>query len=115
MKKKSKSKFVRGIECQVCHKVGSLQILGNYYRIRHYEKLVNNRPIFTYHRNDKSYIDGILANLKANADLKSGQTQVNHDQRLNDNSFLPNNAGGVGFEPTTTSLGGLRPIRTRLQ
>ena len=22
--------------------------------------------------------------------------------------------GGVGFEPTTTSLGGLRPIRTRL-
>jgi hypothetical protein len=23
-------------------------------------------------------------------------------------------AGGVGFEPTTTGLGGLRPIRTRL-
>ena len=23
-------------------------------------------------------------------------------------------AGGVGFEPTTTGLGGLRPVRTRL-
>jgi hypothetical protein len=25
------------------------------------------------------------------------------------------NAGGVGFEPTTASLGGLRPIHTRLR
>jgi len=89
--KKVKSKFVSGVECQVCHRVGSLQILGNYYRIRHYEKLVNGKPVFTYHRNDKDYIERILSNLKANADLKSGQSQVNHDHLFSNSGLITEN------------------------
>jgi hypothetical protein len=106
IERKHKSRFVRGIKCQVCHNVGSLQILGNYYRIRHYEKLVNGKPLFTYHRNDKYYIERILANLKANpnqSDLnkpdqnvkanadqtnsKPDQDTIIHDLNLKDSSL----------------------------
>ena len=107
-KRKTKSRFIKGIECQVCHIVGPLQILGNYYRIRHYEKLVNGKPTFTYHRNDKDYIQRILANLKANpnqsdlnkpdqnvkanadqTDSKPDQDTIIHDLNLRDSSLKP--------------------------
>ena len=100
LERKTKSRFVRGIECQICHITGSLQILGNYYRIRHYEKLINGKPTFTYHRNDKDYIERILANLKANpdqnvkanadqTDSKPDQDTIIHDLNLKDSSLKP--------------------------
>jgi hypothetical protein len=89
--RKSKSIFIKNIECQVCHKIGSLQILGNYYRIRHYEKLVNGKPIFTYHKNDKEYIERILSNLRLNPD----QTDHNsHDQNVKESNSLNENSWG---------------------
>jgi hypothetical protein len=85
--RKSKSIFVRGVECQVCHRKGSLQILGNYLRIRHYLRLVDGRPQFEYHRNDKSYIDGILAKPDQTIDLN-----LNHpDSKLNSNVSVNQN------------------------
>ena len=95
-KTKSKSIFVRGVECQVCHRIGSLQILGKYYRIRHYEKLVNGKSQFTYHRNDRDYIERILAdqNVKANADQIQTTKHSTPDLKLKDsrlNIFTKNN------------------------
>ena len=98
----AKSKFVRGIECQVCHRIGSLQILSsNYYRIRHYTKLLNNKPQFEYHRNDRDYVERILANTKTdrpqNTDLSIG------DQKLNESVSLSQNECGRSLAWSRTS------------
>jgi hypothetical protein len=90
--RKSKSRFIKGIECQVCHRIGSLQILGNYYRIRHYQQLNpdTKKPEFIYHRNDKDYIEKILSNIKANSDLNNDLKSIinnQYDQNLKESSF----------------------------
>jgi hypothetical protein len=91
--RKSKSRFIRGIECQACHIVGPLQILGNYYRIRHYEKLVNGRPQFTYHRNDRDYITKILSKIKSDQTNQNIHDLTNNhpDSKLNSNGSVNQN------------------------
>ena len=95
MNKKTKTKCVRDFKCEVCGVPGMLQILTKTYaRVRHYVRLDPNtkKPIFTYCRNSISYVNENLANLKANPDhaidQKSGQSQINHDRKLNDNGSI---------------------------
>ncbi len=50
------------IECEVCHDIGYLQQLGNYYRIRHYQGIdkTAGKSKFYYHPQSKQYILSIL-------------------------------------------------------
>jgi hypothetical protein len=45
------------IECEVCHALGYLQKLGNYYRVRHYQDLgkETGKSRFFYHQQSKEY------------------------------------------------------------
>ncbi len=92
-KRKSKSIFIRGIECQICHRVGSLQILGSYYRIRHYIQLINGKPQFEYHRNDKDYITKILSKTKPDQTNRNIHDLTNNhpDSKLNGNGSVNQN------------------------
>ena len=48
---------------------GMLQALtSSYARIRHYDKSVNGKPRFIYHRVSMEYINRILANKPSNID-----------------------------------------------
>jgi hypothetical protein len=46
------------IECEICHQVGYLQQLGNYYRVRHYSGIntETGKSKFQYHQQSKSYV-----------------------------------------------------------
>ena len=95
------------VECQVCHQFGYLQKIGQgYYRIRHYDKIVDGKSTFHYHQQTKEYIDRILPNIE--------HLNTPIDLKLKDNSIILDIAGGVGFEPTTTDLGGRCSIRPEL-
>jgi len=53
------------IECEVCGILGTLQKVGrNYYRIRHYDGVVNSKPRFHYHQNSKEYVENLLEKLR---------------------------------------------------
>ena len=47
-------------------------------------------------------------------DTQTDTQRIHKLENQDSGLFLDSVAGGVGFEPTTTSLGGLRPILTRL-
>jgi hypothetical protein len=71
------------------------------------------KPMFQYH---KQTIDHVREQL-----IVGGLTIdqfVNRHNTINPTKLKSSSenmmAGGVGFEPTTTSLGGLRPVRARL-
>jgi hypothetical protein len=103
----SKTKCVRDFKCEVCGIPGMLQILSKSYgRVRHYQYLKDDKPQFTYCRNNIGYIERILANLKANpnqSDLnkpdqnvkanadqtnsKPDQDTIIHDLNLKDSSL----------------------------
>ena len=64
------------IVCQHCGITGYLQHIGrNYYRVRHYVGYKNGKPVFKYHRQDPTYVHGLL-NRKEKIDPSS---QINID------------------------------------
>jgi len=61
-----KTRCVKDFKCEVCHRLGMLQILSQgYARVKRYIKLnEDKRPVFEYHRNSIEYVNGILADIK---------------------------------------------------
>ena len=59
----TKIQCVKDFECEVCHRRGMLQILGNYGRVRHYVGLdsVSKKPRFEYHKQSLEYVKGLLS------------------------------------------------------
>ena len=109
------------VRCEVCGNLGQLQHLSeNYYRVKHYLGSINGKLRFEYHKQSLEYIKSVL---DSNCTLKTIDPidPKNIDPKVSNNSsFLENVAGGVGFEPTTTNLGGwcsiqTEPHRTRYQ
>ena len=103
------------IVCEQCGKVGLLHKIGKqYFRVRHYLGIDPNthKPKFSYHQQSIKWVNNQLAIVNMTIDQLD---KVKKNIDLN-KSKSPSNkiiAGGVGFEPTTTSLGGLRPIHAR--
>ena len=88
---------------------GQLQQLSkNYFRVKHYSGSVDGRLESEYHKQNTQYIKSFLS--------KTNPNPIDPiDPKLRDSSsFLENVAGGVGFEPTTTDLGGRCSVRTEL-
>ena len=86
------------VKCEVCGIEGYLQTIGNYHRVRHYLNidLITKKSKFTYHQQDKEYIDRILSNtdhLNTNIDLKLGTSSINCELEPR-----------AGFEPATITL-----------
>ena len=105
--------------CQVCQAEGYLQRIGkNYYRIRHYKGLnpTTKKSEFTYCQQSKEYIQSLHIDLNRNGNNSNNIEHLNTsiDLKLKDNSSFLVNTGGVGFEPTTTDLGGRCSIRPEL-
>ena len=75
------------IECSECHQAGYLQILGNYARIRHYDKIKDGKSTFYYHQISKTYAERCLSQIKSKTEnLRSGQCisgQNNIEHRSN--------------------------------
>ena len=102
------------IVCEVCRNMGQLQHLSeNYFRVKHYLGSVDGKLKFQYHKQSPQYVQSLVS--------KPSPTQIDPidpktiDPNLRDNSsFSGNMAGGVGFEPTTTNLGGWCSVRTEL-
>ena len=103
-------------KCPVCNRTGYLQILNNgrYARMRHYEKMVNCKPVFSYHQISINEADEISRN--STLINRSGFpliSQASSNDLENHNSASNSQmAGGVGFEPTTPNLGGWCSVRT---
>lgn len=75
------------IECEQCHQVGYLQILGNYARVRHYDKIKDGRSTFYYHQISKTYSERCLSDIKSKTESSSdqcisGQNNIEHCQNL---------------------------------
>ena len=98
------------LKCEQCGIEGYLQQIGRgYFRVRHYKGInkETNKSEFFYHQQTKEYIDRILPNIE--------HLNTPIELKLKDNSsFSVNIAGGVGFEPTITDLGGRCSIRPEL-
>ena len=75
------------IECSECHQVGYLQILGNYARIRHYDKIKDGKSTFYYHQISKTYAERCLSDIKSKTGSSSdqwisGQNNIEHCKNL---------------------------------
>jgi hypothetical protein len=66
------------IECEVCHKLGCLQQLGNYFRVRHYSGIDKNtgKSKFTYHQQSKEYAISQLENIKKGENLSVQHSSI---------------------------------------
>ena len=110
------------IECEVCHVVGYLQQLGNYYRIRHYQGIdkVTGKSKFFYHPQSREYalcqIDKVnVENFKTvNSTFKDSEADHNNteikakcssglDLELKDSSTKLENQGGCSLAWFRTS------------
>lgn len=123
-----KIKCVKLDKCPICNGKGSCQIFFNkqnkikYARVRHYTGLSESKkPQFSYCKiEDLQQLETLLLSLnfelptaEANKPLGHNAPQDFHDHtsitRLRgqpENSVISINTGGVGFEPTTPTLGG---------
>ena len=56
------------IECEKCHRVGYLQQLGNYFKVRHYEGINRStkKSKFSYCQQSKDYVLRQLSLLESN-------------------------------------------------
>ena len=62
------------ITCETCREEGLLQVIHNYYRIRHYDGYKDGKPVFHYHPLTKEYVERELAKQNLTLEqLKSGQ------------------------------------------
>ena len=106
----TKIQCVKDFECEVCHRKGMLQILGNYGRVRHYVGLdsVSKKPKFEYHKQRVEYIRQIQ-----NIDL-SGQNNIDL-KLLNKGSIIENTWAGslarLGHLLDVQKVAGSSPVR----
>ena len=99
MDRKSKSIFIKDVECEICHIHGALQVLNpktmNTNRIRHYVGLdTNKKPVFSYHKISKQYALKILAEKQAKPDQNISIHDPSLDLNLKEsglNIFTKNN------------------------
>ncbi len=107
------------LECEVCHKLGMCKVFLNkwgkirYGRVRHYEKTVIGRPIFSYHPQTLEYLNRKLGDITNNIDLIGHNDKPNDDLKLLANSSVIQKevmmVGLPGFEP-----GSIEPKSTSL-
>jgi hydroxyacyl-ACP dehydratase HTD2-like protein with hotdog domain len=58
-------KGMTGILCSVCNKEDYLQKIGwRYFRIRHYDKIIDGKSTFFYHQVSEDYVERMLTNIK---------------------------------------------------
>ena len=122
-----KIKAITVRQCPLCGNKGSIQVFFNrqnkikYGRTRHYKGLSENKkPQFTYCKlDDLSQLETLLFSLnfkfpqaqpkhlghKTKQDFHA-QTSISLLRGQPKNSSILEMAGGVGFEPTTPTLGG---------
>jgi hypothetical protein len=97
------------IECEVCHQVGYLQQLGNYFRVRHYAGIDKNtgKARFYYHQQTKEYAESQLAGMEKEENLQQSNSidQLNNHEHLNlSNSSLISSGRSLvwlGHQPPT--------------
>ena len=75
------------VKCQVCQVDGYLQVLGNYARIRHYDKIKDGKSTFYYHQISKTYAERCLSDIKSKTESSSdqwvsGQNNIEHCKNL---------------------------------
>ena len=101
-----KTKCVKDFPCEQCHSLGMLQILTpSYARIRHYDKLVDGKPRFIYHRNSIEYVNRILES-KPIPNNPDQNDHCNIDSKLNNLGSINQNSSGrspawLGHQPPT--------------
>jgi hypothetical protein len=68
------------IECEVCHEIGYLQQLGNYFRVRHYAGInpTTGKSKFYYHQQSKEYAESQLANIEKGENIKQQSNSIEH-------------------------------------
>ena len=107
-------RITRG-KCPVCGLVGYLQVLnkGRFYRIRHYDRMVDGRPKFHYHTVSKDQANAILASdSKANLHLTNRSVIPMTSVPVSNDQENPNSDPNLlmepraGIEPATYSLQG---------
>ena len=83
-----KTKCIKNFRCEICNSLGMLQILTpSYARIRHYDKLVDGKPRFIYHRNSTEYVKQILEKRQNSLAPKNIDQERNYcDLNLQDNA-----------------------------
>jgi hypothetical protein len=91
------------IECEVCHQVGYLQQLGNYFRVRHYAGIDKNigKARFYYHQQTKEYALSQIHSKQTSKPIE----QLNNTEHLNlkDSSLISSGRSLVwlGHQPPT--------------
>jgi hypothetical protein len=109
-----KTKCVKDFKCEACGIPGMLQILSDdYARVRHYKCLMNNKPVFEYHRNSMEYINKTLNGQTPNSD-QIGQNNIDL-KLLNNCSISENTRAGslarLGHPLDVRKVTGSNPVR----
>ena len=111
------------IECEQCHKVGYLQQLGNYFRVRHYEGINPNtgKSKFYYHQQSRDWAQKQAAISKdftnaSNLGQDCGQPVqgfIDPDTLKLSLKYGLNNGGrrlvGLGLKPSKLAIPGSNP------
>ena len=116
-------KPLRETKCPKCGKKGTLTlrltiskgIRYRYYYVQHVLHNEKRKTKWCYLGKYKDLPDDIRELIPKESSYTQKYTQTTGESENPKSSFNSRIvAGGVGFEPTTTSLGGLRPILSRL-
>ena len=78
------------IVCEQCKKEGYLQVLGSYYRIRHYSGINDKtkKSMFYYHQQSKGYIQSLLREQKLGLGPEPNGKQCSSGQESIDPNLL---------------------------
>ena len=79
----------------MCGKKEHLQILGHYYRIRHYDKLINGKSTFFYHQQSRDYIDSLKLDHSKNENTIDHLTTNIDLKLLNNGSIIEKNNASI--------------------
>jgi hypothetical protein len=96
------------IKCEVCHQVGYLQQLGNYFRVRHYAGInpETGKAKFYYHQQNKEYAETQLALTDKQGNLKEQPFKQLNNIEHRISQYLGSKSSGcslvwLGHQPAT--------------
>ncbi len=119
------------IICEQCRESGYLQRIGNYYRIRHYDTIVDGKSTFHYHQVSKQYAEKCLSEIKDKTvsesrteNLTNGQSgqeltiehlnTIDHLEKPNlalesENKDMRSSSSWLGHKPSKLAIPGSNP------
>ena len=86
------------IVCEQCKELGYLQVLGNYCRIRHYDKIIDGKSTFHYHQISRQYAEKCLSEIKDKTDVNSEKPDNESSVQVINTEHLQSGHLNLGLE-----------------